>query len=545
MARRQPLAPPAAVRASHDGLESVPECYQIQGTLLTVRRPTADEIAAAASANHFQLNAEEIRVYASLIQDSLRSFDRLDQLTERRPISPYTRTTGHRPTSDENPYGGWAWKCSIRGPEGGPLTGRSVALKDVISVAGIPLQQGSAVMRDFVSDNDATIVTRLLDAGAEVTGKATCENFCFSGSSNTSFPEPVRNPHDPSRMTGGSSSGCAALLAAGACDIAIGCDQGGSIREPSAYCGVFGLKPTFGLVPYTGIASIEPTLDHVGPMARTVRDIAAVLQIIAGRDDLDPRTLSAPDPIPDYMAAIGRGCEGLSLGVLSEGFGWPNASEADVEEGVRRAVSRFRELGVDVQEVSIPMHRDAGHIFNAIMTEGSWSTMFRDAGTGRGWSGFHDIHMLDFMQNALLARGNDLPHQAKLVTVLATYLEGQRGGHFYAMGQNLRRQLGQAYDECLTHVDLLVMPTVPQKATTFDSNRSLQEDIFLSGNMNQNTAPFSLSGHPAISVPCGFSQGLPIGLMLVGRPWEESTLLRAAAGFETLEPARMPGAVTP
>jgi amidase len=509
---------------------------------VTVRRPTYDELLAAASSNHFHLSDEEIAVYANLIDESLRSFDRLDHLTDRPSSSSSKRRSGYRPSPAENPYGGWAWRCSIRGPESGSLSGKRVALKDVISVDGVPLRQGSVVMRDFVSDTDATIVSRLLEAGAEIAGKANCESFCFSGSSNTSYPEPVRNPHDPTRMTGGSSSGCAALLASGACDIAIGCDQGGSIREPSAYCGVFGLKPTFGLVPYTGIASMEPTLDHAGPMARTVADIAAALQVIAGRDELDPRTSAAPDPIPDYMSVLRRGCKGMSIGILREGFNWPKASEADVEEGVRRAMLRFRELGADVHDVSIPLHRDAGHIFNAIVTEGAWSTMFRDAGAGRGWSGYHDTHQLEFMQRALLARGNDLPHQAKLVAVLAAYLVEHHGGHYYAKSQNLRRQLIQAYDDCLSHVDLLAMPTVPQKAIAFDDTRPLQEEIFLSGNMNQNTAPFSLTGHPAISVPCGFAQQLPIGMMLVGRRWDESTLLRAAAAFESLEPARLPTA---
>ena len=242
---------------------------------------------------------------------------------EPKPPVIYARTAGYRPSRDANPYGAWAWRCSVHGREGGVLTGRSGVVKDVVAVAGMPLQQGSAVMQGFISDIDATVVSRILEAGGEIVGKATCESFCFSGLSNTSFPAPVSNPHDPNRMTGGSSSGCATLLAAGACDFAIGCDQGGSIREPSAYCGVYGLKPTFGLVPYTGIVSIEPTLDHVGPMARTTADVATVLGAIAGPDDMDRRTGGAPVTVPDYTAALEAGCEGLRIGLLREGFAWP------------------------------------------------------------------------------------------------------------------------------------------------------------------------------------------------------------------------------
>src|SRR5438270_1116742 len=188
---------------------------------MTVRRPSRDDMVAAARANYFELSEQELEAYSALIDGSLGSYDRLDQLVEPKLPVKYARTPGHRPTDAENPYGGWAWLGSVRGAESGPLAGKRVAIKDVIAVAGLPLQNGSAVMQGFVSDVDATVVTRILDAGGEIAGKATCENFCFSGASNTSFPGPVRNPHDPRRMTGGSSSGCAALLAAGDVDIAI------------------------------------------------------------------------------------------------------------------------------------------------------------------------------------------------------------------------------------------------------------------------------------------------------------------------------------
>ena len=186
------------------------------------------------------------------------------------------------------------------------------------------------------------------------------------------------------------------------------------------------------------------------------------------------------------------------------------------------------------------MHRDAGDIFTGVILEGAWSTMFQDCGAARGWAGYHDTHQVDFITPALRYRSDELPHQAKLLMVTATYLARRWSGHYYAKAQNLRRPLREAYDRALADVDLLAMPTVPQKAMMFDPERTLEEEMFLSGNMSQNTGAFDLSGHPALNMPCGYSEGLPIGMMLVGRHWDEATILRAAAGFEKLGLCRKP-----
>lgn len=510
---------------------------------MTVRRPSRQDLVAGARANHFELTDQELEAYSALIDGSLSSYDRLDQLVEPKLEVRYPRTSGRRPSEDENPYGAWAWLCSIRGAESGPLAGKRIAIKDVVAVAGLPLQNGSAVMQGFVSDVDATVVTRILEAGGEIVGKATCENFCFSGASNTSFPGPVLNPHDLTRMTGGSSSGSAALLAAGEVDMAIGCDQGGSIRQPSAYCGVNGLKPTFGLVPFTGIASLEPSIDHVGPMAETVAELALALDVIAGRDELDPRTAAAPERLPSYTSALGSDCGGLRIGIVNEGFRWPNASEEDVDAAVRAAALRFRELGATVTEISIPMHRDGVHIFTGVALEGGWSTMIRDDGCGRGWIGYYDTHQVEFLGRARRTHAQDFSHQLKMVAVLATYMADRYNSRYYARAQNLRRPMREAYERAFSEYDLLAMPSVPQKAIPFDDSRSLVEEIALSLNMIQNTCPFDLTGHPALSTPCGAIDGLPIGLMLVGRRWDEPTILRAASAFEAfgLRPAARAG----
>ena len=213
------------------------------------------------------------------------------------------------------------------------------------------------------------MVTRLLDAGATIAGKAVCEDLCFSGGSHTSRTGPVRNPWDRSRTAGGSSSGSAALVAAGRADLALGGDQGGSIRIPSAFCGTVGHKPTHGLVPYTGAFPIENTLDHLGPITRTVRDAALMLGVLAGPDGLDPRQRAAAPPL-DFTSALDAGVQGLRLGVLAEGFGFPGLSEPAVDETVRAAIGTLSGAGARISPVSIPWHRDAMSVWNVIATDG-------------------------------------------------------------------------------------------------------------------------------------------------------------------------------
>ncbi|KMO27438.1 amidase family protein, partial [Methylobacterium aquaticum] len=193
---------------------------------------------------------------------------------------------------EENPLGAWYWKSEVKGAETGTLTGKTVALKDNVALAGVPMMNGASTLEGFVPASDATIVTRMLDAGATILGKAVCEHFCLSGGSHTSDPGPVHNPHRMGYSAGGSSSGSAALVASGAVDLAIGGDQGGSIRIPASYCGIYGMKPTHGLVPYTGVMPIETTIDHTGPMTASVADNALLLEVLAGADGLDPRQVA-------------------------------------------------------------------------------------------------------------------------------------------------------------------------------------------------------------------------------------------------------------
>jgi amidase len=257
-------APAASGAAATAGAQSPPPAGTAPRML---RKPPLDELERIANSYGLDLSREDLASFRGLMDGVLESYRRLDQFAEPTLPVKYPREPGRRPTAAENKLNAWYWKCSIKGAPSGPLAGKKIAIKDNLCVAGVPMMNSSNVLEGYVPEGDATIVTRILDAGGEIVGKAVCEHLCFSGGSHTSDTGPVLNPHDPKRSAGGSSSGSAALVVAGECDMAMGGDQGGSIRIPSSYCGCVGHKPTHGLVPYTGVFPIELTLDHTGPMA--------------------------------------------------------------------------------------------------------------------------------------------------------------------------------------------------------------------------------------------------------------------------------------
>ena len=232
-----------------------------------LRKPPLPELERIAKSYNLALSRDDLTSFRNLMDGVLASYRRLDQFAEPTLAVKYPREAGFRPPASDNRLNAWYWRCSIKGATSGPLAGKKIAIKDNVCVAGIPMMNGSNVLEGYVPDVDATIVARILDAGGEIVGKSVCEHLCFSGGSHTSDTGPVLNPHDPKRSAGGSSSGSAALVVAAECDMAIGGDQGGSIRIPSSFCGAVGHKPTHGLVPYTGVFPIELTLDHTGPIA--------------------------------------------------------------------------------------------------------------------------------------------------------------------------------------------------------------------------------------------------------------------------------------
>src|SRR3981189_1701987 len=320
---------------------------------MAVRRPTLDQLRSVAEDLGMHMGVEELKSYDELMQANYTAYDAVEAMRDYLPAVKYPRMPGYRPEGEENKYNAWYVKTEIKGAASGKLAGKTVALTDNICLAGVPMMNGASPLEGYIPDLDATIVTRILDAGGTMLGKTHCEYFCFSGGSHTNATGPTHNPHKMGYSAGGSSSGSGVVVATGEVDMAIGGDQGGSIRMPGSWCGIYGMKGTHGLVPYTGVMPIEITLDHTGPMTATVRDHALLLEVRAGADGLDPRQ-NAPK-VANYTEALGGGVKDLSIGVVKEGFGHAN-SERDVDAKVKGGAEMLRKLGATVDEISVPMH---------------------------------------------------------------------------------------------------------------------------------------------------------------------------------------------
>jgi amidase len=321
-------------------------------------------------------------------------------------------------------------------------------------------------------------------------------------------------------------------VAAGAVDIALGGDQGGSVRIPSAYSGTVGHKPTHGLVPYTGAFPIELTLDHLGPITRTVADAALVLAVIAGADGLDPR--QPPDVrSQDYAGALDESVDGLRIGAVAEGFGIPDLSLPGVDDAVRAAIDQLRGAGCDVDDISVPWHRDAMHVWNVIATEGATAQMVDGNAYGMNYKGLYDPELIAFYGRQWRERAPQFSETVKLVLLSGRYTIDTYHGQHYAMARNLAYELRQGYDDALADHDVLVMPTLPLTATPLVAPDAPREEYIARAlEMIANTAPFDVTGHPATSVPAGLVDGLPAGLMIIGRHFDDATCLRVAHAFE-------------
>ena len=501
----------------------------LQVRTMTIKRPVLAQMCAMAERFGMHLSDAELEEFREIMEPYIQAYDRIDAAPDNLPEVRYPRAPGYRPAPAENPLNAWYYKTEVRGAPDGPLRGKRIALKDTVCLAGVPMMNGSSIMEGYTPEIDATIVTRILEAGGTIAGKAHCENFCLSGGSHTNAAGPVHNPWKRGYMAGGSSSGSAALVAAGEVDMAIGGDQGGSVRIPSSNCGVYGMKPTHGLVPYTGIMPIEQTIDHVGPITGNVADNALFLEVLAGEDGLDPRQY-APE-VHRYTEALGRGCAGLRIGVLKEGFHRPE-SEPDVDRKVLDAAERFRGLGARVQDISIEEHFFAADLWTAIAVEGLQDGMMHGNNFGTNHRGLFLPSMIDRVAT-WRHRADELSHSLKVCMFLGEYFQESYRGRYYGKAQNLMRGVTGRYLDALREVDLLLMPTLPMKAQPIpppDCSTALY--VQRAFEMVGNTAAFSASGLPAMSIPCGLGEGLPIGLMLVGPRYGEMTIYRAAHAFE-------------
>ena len=505
------------------------------------KAPSTRQILDLSDTLGLELTEAEAASYATLIGAGMPAYRRLEALPEDKPPVKYPRAPGYRPAAEDNPCNGWYWRTDIRGADSGPLLGERIAVKDVICVAGVPMMAGLQVLEGYIPDIDATVVTRLLDAGAVIVGKSNAED---PGGSQTCALGPVQNPYKPTHVPGTSSAGSAVVLATGQVDMALGGDQGGSIRIPSSWTGAYGLKPTYGLVPYTGCMMIETTLDHVGPMCNSTEGVARMLSVLAGPDPLDPRQRGViPDEyVRDYVPALERGVAGMRIAVVREGFGqgpWHDlglpAAETVVDRSVMAAARRLETLGARVGEVSIPMHLDGPYIFRGIIGEGAARFMIEENGAGTNWTGFYNTTLYEAFARGRRARPRSLPPGVVALALTGMYLQRYYDGRYYAKAQNVRDRLIAAYDEILVDYDLLVMPTVPFRAPPIPPpDCSIEELLSSTGAMYANTCQADVTGHPAMSVPCGMAEGLPIGMMLTGRRFDDAAVIAASQAFESL-----------
>ncbi len=492
---------------------------------------TAEELASAMES--LGMSPSDAEQYVGVVQANLAVVAGMDAIPLEAP-KPVERAW-RRPSADENPLGAWYVKTDIPGAATGKLAGRTLAVKDNLLLAGVPLMNGTHVLEGYTPDVDAEIITRVLDAGARIIGKTVCEAYCFSGGSHTSATGPVHNPHDPTRSAGGSSSGSGVVIAAGEADLAIGCDQGGSVRMPSSFCGIVGMKPTYGLVPYTGILGMNPNIDHTGPMTANVADNALLLEVLAGIDGVDSRQSREVGLDYDgvFTRELGGELSGLRVGVVREGFGGPG-SEAVVDEKVRAAAARLGRLGATVSEVSVPLHLSAGSItFGAL--QAILTSMFHLDGCLLERPDITPPSYIEH-QHRWREQATELPANVKSVLISCELLRRRAGYTSVARAMLRLPVLRAAYDAALAQVDVLVMPTTPMRATPLPPADASPEVVTaLAFGPLANTGAFNSTHHPALSVPCGMSEGLPVGMMLVGRHFGEGVLYRVAHAFEQHE----------
>jgi amidase len=496
-----------------------------------MRYPSQSEIEELAAELNMSVGEDELEAYEQLFADRIDLLEELEQIPEPQ-LSPsqrkYTdRTLGYEPTEEEDPHNAWISKCRVEGADTGLLSGMTVGLKDNISLAGVPLTNGSEVMQGYVPTTDATIVTRLLDAGATIIGK----NNMWAFSGGKSDYGPAENPAAEEYSIGGSSSGTAAAVAAGEADIGIGGDQGGSIRMPCACGGLVGLKPTYGLIPYTGIMGADPTIDYTGPITRTVEEAAIALTVLAGRDGLDQRQ---PHDLEtqDYTGVLDKDISDMTIGVLKEGFEH-DASDPEVNAVVHEAVADLEAMGATVTDVSVPAHYTIGSARKVVSRYGYGQQLLQN-GAPIGANGWYDTHLIEYLGRALEARDSDLPFGVKSRPLFSEYIRRNYQGSVYGKAQNLIRTLREKYDKALTEADALVLPTLPTKPPMYGEATGMESRITegRARQLSANTGPFNASKHPALTIQCGETEGAPVGMMFVGRRFDEESLLRLAYAYE-------------
>jgi aspartyl-tRNA(Asn)/glutamyl-tRNA(Gln) amidotransferase subunit A len=404
------------------------------------------------------------------------------------------------------------------------LAGVPVGIKDVMVTRGVRTTAGSKILGDYVPPYDCTAVARLESAGAMVLGKLNCDEFAMGSSNENSAWRPVHNPRDLTRVPGGSSGGAAAAVAADMAVVTLGSDTGGSIRQPASFCGVVGLMPTYGRVSRYGLIAFASSLDHIGPLTRTVKDAALVLRTIAGRDPMD--STSADLPVPDYVAELEKPARGLKLGMAKEYFG--EGLDAEVRSAVEAAIQKLAGLGCEVVPVSLPHTKYAVPTYYIVATAEASANLARFDGVRYGFRA-RDAHTLSEMYRR--TRDQGFGQEVKRRIMLGTYaLSAGYYDAYYLKAQKVRTLLAQDFAEAFRKVDAIVTPTSPTAAFRLGEKVDDPLAMYLA---DIYTVTADLAGIPGISIPCGETkEKLPIGLQILGKHFDEGTILRVAHAYE-------------
>jgi len=408
-----------------------------------------------------------------------------------------------------------------------PLGGVPIAIKDVLNVKGQPCTCGSKILCGYTAPYDATAIARLRAAGAIPFGRTNMDEFAMGSSTENSSIHPTANPWDITRIPGGSSGGSAAVVASGEAYAALGSDTGGSIRQPAALCGCAGLKPTYGRVSRFGLVAFASSLDQIGPFGKTVRDTALLLNAISGQDPQDSTSIA--EPVPDFTAALGRDLKGIRLGMPREYF--IEGIDPQVDSAVRQAIKHYESLGAEILEVSLPHTDYAVAVYYILATAEASANLARFDGVRYGHRAENPANLLDHYGRT---REEGFGPEVKRRIILGTYvLSSGYYDAYYLRAQKVRTLIRRDFTEAFEKVDAIVCPTSPELAfkageRVNDPLKMYLADIF--------TIATNLAGNPGISIPCGFATiddvQLPIGLQLIGKPFDEAGLLKIAHAYE-------------
>ncbi len=410
------------------------------------------------------------------------------------------------------------------GEEIGLLAGIPIGIKDNLCTQGIPTTCASRILQNFVPPYESTVTQKLADAGTVMVGKTNMDEFAMGGSTETSAYQLTANPWDASRVPGGSSGGSAAAVAADECVVSLGSDTGGSIRQPASFCGIVGMKPTYGLVSRYGLVAFASSLDQIGPFGRSVEDTAILLNAIAGYDPKDATSLKVD--VPDYTQFLTPNIKGKKVGVIRETFG--DGLDPEVEKTIRAAIEQLKDLGAEIQEISCPRFRYGIAAYYIIAPSEASANLARYDGVRYG-ARVEDAENL--MDMYLRTRSEGFGAEVKRRIMIGTYvLSAGYYDAYYLQAQKVRTLIKQDFEQAFSQVDVLVSPTAPTTAFKMGEKTADPLSMYLTDLM---TIPVNLAGLPGMSVPCGFdAQGMPIGLQIVGNVLREDQIFQVASAYE-------------